>query len=41
MAVKSLTYFSDADLQITPTMFDENFNWEYCKQKILEEVCKL
>jgi predicted nucleotidyltransferase component of viral defense system len=41
MAVKSLTYFSDADLQITPTMFDENFNWEHCKQKIIEEVCKL
>jgi hypothetical protein len=41
MAIKSLTYFSDADLQITPTMFDENFNWEHCKQKILDEVCKL
>lgn len=41
MVIKSLTYFSDADLQITPIMFDNNFNWEHCKQKILEEVCKL
>lgn len=41
MAVKSLSYFSDADKEFTPIMFDNNFNWEHCKQKILEEVCKL
>jgi predicted nucleotidyltransferase component of viral defense system len=41
MVLKSLTYFSDADAQITPIMFDKNFNWKSCKQKIIDEVCKL
>jgi hypothetical protein len=41
MVLKSLTYFSDADAQIAPIMFDKNFNWEACKQKIIDEVCKL
>jgi hypothetical protein len=40
MVVKSLTYFADADIQITPKMFLD-FNWETCKQKIIEEVIKL
>ena len=37
---KSLTYFEDADIQPQPKMFKE-FDWEICKQKILEEVRKL
>ena len=37
---KSLTYFQDADIQPQPKMFKE-FDWEICKQKILEEVRKL
>ena len=40
MVVKSLSYFSDADLDQTPPTFLD-FNWEICKQKILEEVRKL
>lgn len=40
MLMKSLIYFSDADVQITPTMF-KDFNWEACKKKIIEEVVKL
>ncbi len=40
MVQKSLTYFDDADLQQQPKMFID-FNWESCKQKILEEVIKL
>ncbi|WP_199740724.1 MULTISPECIES: nucleotidyl transferase AbiEii/AbiGii toxin family protein [Flavobacterium] len=40
MVQKSLTYFGDADLQLHPQMF-KNFNWETCKQKIIEEVLKL
>ena len=41
MILKSLTYFADADTQITPQMFDKTFNWEICKQKITDEVCKI
>lgn len=37
---KSLTYFGDADEQPQPKMY-HNFNWETCKQKIIEEVLKL
>lgn len=40
MVQKSLTYFEDADTQLQPQMFLD-FNWETCKQKILEEVIKL
>lgn len=40
MVQKSLTYFADADDQQQPKMF-LNFNWETCKQKIIEEVLKL
>ena len=40
MVVKSLSYFSDADLEQTPPIYLD-FNWEICKQKILEEVRKL
>ena len=40
MALKSLTYFEDADLQPQPQMFKE-FDWEKCKQFILEETRKL
>jgi predicted nucleotidyltransferase component of viral defense system len=40
MVQKSLTYFEDADLQLPPKMFID-FDWETCKQKIIEEVLKL
>lgn len=40
MVQKSLTYFEDADSQLQPQMFLD-FNWETCKQKIIEEVLKL
>jgi len=40
MVQKSLTYFEDADLQQQPKMFLD-FDWETCKQKIIEEVLKL
>jgi hypothetical protein len=40
MVQKSLTYFEDADSQQQPQMFLD-FNWETCKQKIIEEVLKL
>jgi predicted nucleotidyltransferase component of viral defense system len=40
MVQKSLTYFEDANPQLQPQMFLE-FNWETCKQKIIEEVLKL
>lgn len=40
MVQKSLTYFEDANPQLEPKMF-KNFDWEICKQKILEEVSKL
>ena len=40
MVQKSLTYFEDADVQLQPQMFLD-FDWETCKQKIVEEVLKL
>ena len=40
MVIKSLTYFAEADAQPQPKMF-QDFNWETCKQKIIEEVVKL
>jgi len=40
MVIKSLTYFVDADNQQTPDIYSK-FNWETCKQKIIEEVIKL
>ena len=40
MLLKSLNYFEDADNQILPKMFHD-FDWETCKQKIVEEVLKL
>ncbi len=40
MVQKSLTYFEDADYQQQPKMFLD-FNWETCKEKIIEEVLKL
>lgn len=40
MVVKSLTYFSDADNDQTPPIYLD-FNWETCKQKIIEETLKL
>ena len=40
MVVKSLTYFAEADAQPQPKMF-QDFDWEICKQKIIEEVLKL
>ena len=40
MVQKSLTYFEDANFQLQPKMF-KDFNWETCKQKIIEKVLKL
>jgi len=40
LVIKSLSYFEDANSQPQPIMFKE-FNWEICKQKIIEEVLKL
>ena len=40
MVQKSLTYFEDANFQLQPQMFLD-FDWENCKQKIIEEVLKL
>lgn len=40
MVQKSLTYFEDANFQLQPQMFLD-FDWEICKQKIIEEVIKL
>lgn len=37
---KSLTYFGEADAQPLPKMH-KDFNWESCKQRIIEEVIKL
>ena len=40
LVIKSLSYFEEANLQPQPKMFLE-FNWEKCKEKIIEEVKKL
>lgn len=40
MALKSLAYFEDADLQPQPKMFKE-FDWKMCKNHILEETKRL
>ncbi len=40
LVIKSLSYFEDANSQPQPQMF-KDFNWEICKQKIVEEVLKL
>lgn len=40
LVLKSLVYFTDADGQPQPKMYLD-FNWEICKQKIIEEVIKL
>jgi len=40
MALKSLAYFEDANLQPEPKMF-KDFDWEKCKKHILEETKKL
>jgi hypothetical protein len=37
---KSLIYFADADAQPQPKMY-QDFNWETCKQKIIQEVVQL
>lgn len=41
MVVKSLSYFEEANEQPQPQMMKTSFNWETCKQKIIEEVIKL
>lgn len=41
MVLKSLTYFEEAENQPLPKMMKNNFNWESCKQKIIEETLKL
>jgi hypothetical protein len=40
LVLKSLVYFTDADVQLQPKMYLD-FNWEICKQKIIQEVLKL
>lgn len=40
LVAKSLTYFADADENETPKMFTK-FNWDDCKNQILQEVNKL
>jgi hypothetical protein len=40
MVYKSLSYFEEANIQPQPIVFID-FNWETCKQKIIEEVLKL
>ena len=40
MVVKSLSYFEEANEQPQPQMY-QDFNWETCKQKIINEVLKL
>ena len=40
MVYKSLSYFEEANLQPEPKMV-KDFNWEICKQKIIEEVIKV
>ena len=40
MVEKSLTYFANADFQLQPKMY-QDFSWENCKQKIIQEVIKL
>lgn len=40
MVEKSLTYFADADVQLQPKMY-QDFDWETCKQKIIQEVLQL
>lgn len=40
MVVKSLSYFEEANEQPQPKMF-KDFDWETCKQKIVNEVLKL
>jgi hypothetical protein len=41
MVTKSLLYFEDSDNQLNPKMLKNNFDWEKCKQKIIQEVIKL
>jgi predicted nucleotidyltransferase component of viral defense system len=41
MVLKSLSYYEDADEQLNPKMLHKDFDWEICKQKIIEEVLKL
>jgi predicted nucleotidyltransferase component of viral defense system len=41
MVFKSLSYFEEANEQPLPQMMKTTFNWETCKQKIIEEVLKL
>ncbi len=40
LVLKSLVYFSDADIQPQPQMF-KDFSWETCKKTIIEAVLKL
>lgn len=41
MVYKSLSYFDEAEIQPQPLVYDENFSWEKCKQKIIQEVKKI
>ena len=41
MVLKSLTWFDDAENEVQPRMFDQNFDWKNVKSTINAEVKKL
>lgn len=41
MVLKSLTYFDDAEIEVSPLLFDKLIAWENIKEKITSEVKKL
>lgn len=41
MVLKSLTYFDDAEMEVSPLLFDKLIAWENIKEKITSEVKKL
>lgn len=41
LVLKSLTYFEDADLEISPNLFDNQVHWQEMKGLIRSEVQKL
>ena len=41
MVLKSLTYFDDAEIDISPIVLDRNINWTTIKNTITNEVKQL
>jgi hypothetical protein len=41
MVLKSLTYFDDAEIEVSPNVFDLNISWTNIKNSITKEVKKL